>query len=139
MFDKTSWRDKLANAIGVISCLGAFGSNDFMQKVEAAHSWQSLLKHSEACMCVLVCRTLPADTSAHTCVQICGDSNILVFDEAADAGVPRAAFISVHDYKFPSAPLQPFHPPPAACMLPIAHNCIAGTPGSPRVLAAGCS
>ena len=33
VFDKASWREKLASAVGVISCLGAFGSNDFMQKV----------------------------------------------------------------------------------------------------------
>ena len=41
--------------------------------------------------------------NAKVCAQICGDSNILVINEAAEAGVPRAAFISVHDYKFPSA------------------------------------
>ncbi|CAL8467766.1 g7304 [Coccomyxa elongata] len=68
VFDVGSWRDQLNGAVGVISCLGAFGSNDFMQK-------------------------------------ICGDSNITVFNEAAQAGVPRAAFISVHDYGFPSAVL----------------------------------
>lgn len=64
VFDVGSWRDQLQGAVGVISCLGAFGSNDFMQK-------------------------------------ICGDSNITVFEEAAKAGVPRAAFISVHDYNLP--------------------------------------
>ena len=64
VFDVGAWRDQLQGAVGVISCLGAFGSNDFMQK-------------------------------------ICGDSNITVFAEAAKAGVPRAAFISVHDYNLP--------------------------------------
>ena len=64
VFYVESWRDKLQRAVGVIRCLGAFGSNDFMQK-------------------------------------ICGDSNITVFNEAAKAGVSRAAFISVHDYKLP--------------------------------------
>ena len=64
VFDVASWRDQLQGAVGVISCLGAFGSNNFMQK-------------------------------------ICGDSNITVFNEAAKAGVSRAAFISVHDYKLP--------------------------------------
>ena len=64
VFDVASWRDQLQGAVGVISCLGAFGSNDFMQK-------------------------------------ICGDSNITVFNEAAKAGVSRAAFISVHDYNLP--------------------------------------
>lgn len=33
--------------------------------------------------------------------QICGDASVTVFTEAAKAGVARAAFISVHDYKFP--------------------------------------
>ncbi len=70
VFDVASWRDQLQGAVGVISCLGAFGSNDFMQK-------------------------------------ICGDSNITVFNEAAKAGVSRAAFISVHDYKLPGKPQCP--------------------------------
>ncbi len=64
VFDVASWQSLLQGAVGVISCLGAFGSNDFMQK-------------------------------------ICGDSNITVFNEAAKAGVSRAAFISVHDYGLP--------------------------------------
>lgn len=64
VFDVAAWRDQLQGAVGVISCLGAFGSNDFMQK-------------------------------------ICGDSNITVFNEAAKAGVARAAFISVHEYGLP--------------------------------------
>ena len=33
VFDVASWRDQLQGAVGVISCLGAFGSNDFMQKI----------------------------------------------------------------------------------------------------------
>ena len=35
VFDTASWRGQLPGTIGVISCLGAFGSNDFMQKVLA--------------------------------------------------------------------------------------------------------
>ena len=34
--------------------------------------------------------------------RICGDANVAVFEAAKDAGVPRAAFISVHDYGLPS-------------------------------------
>lgn len=48
-------------------------------------------------------------------VQICGDSNITVFNEAAEAGVSRAAFISVHDYKLPGADPIGFYP--ACCIL----------------------
>ena len=33
--------------------------------------------------------------------QICGESNALVFREAAAAGVARATFVSVADYKLP--------------------------------------
>ncbi|KAK9795226.1 hypothetical protein WJX73_006446 [Symbiochloris irregularis] len=65
VFSPESWKPQLQGAIGVVSCLGAFGSNEFMYKM-------------------------------------CGESNISVFTEAAKAGVPRAAFISVHDYNVPS-------------------------------------
>lgn len=34
-------------------------------------------------------------------LQICGEANVGVIREAARAGVPRCAFISVHDYNFP--------------------------------------
>lgn len=37
-------------------------------------------------------------------VQICGEANVGVIREAAQAGVPRCAFVSVHDYKFPGTP-----------------------------------
>ena len=33
VFDIAGWRDQLEGTIGVISCLGAFGSNEFMYKV----------------------------------------------------------------------------------------------------------
>lgn len=33
--------------------------------------------------------------------KICGQANIDLIDAAADADIPRFAFISVHDYKFP--------------------------------------
>lgn len=39
-------------------------------------------------------------------LQICGDASVVVFQEAAKAGVARAAFISVHDYKFPGGTLS---------------------------------
>jgi hypothetical protein len=39
----------------------------------------------------------------HGAAQICGDASVAVFREAASAGVARAAFVSVHDYKFPGA------------------------------------
>ena len=34
-------------------------------------------------------------------MQICGEANVGVIREAAQAGVPRCAFVSAHDYKFP--------------------------------------
>lgn len=34
--------------------------------------------------------------------RVCGDANVRVFEAAKAAGVPRAAFISVHDYGLPS-------------------------------------
>jgi uncharacterized protein YbjT (DUF2867 family) len=64
VFDVARWRPQLQGTVGVISCLGGFGSNEFMHK-------------------------------------ICGESNATVFREAAAAGVERAAFISVHDYRLP--------------------------------------
>lgn len=68
-FEPEQWRDQLQGAVGVVSCLGGFGSNDFMLK-------------------------------------ICGEANVGVIREAAQAGVPRCAFVSVHDYKFPGFVLQ---------------------------------
>ena len=32
-FDPEQWREQLQGAVGVVSCLGGFGSNDFMLKV----------------------------------------------------------------------------------------------------------
>lgn len=58
------WKEVLDGAAGVVSTLGAFGSNEFMYKV-------------------------------------CGQSNMGLIEAAKSAGVPRFAFISVHDYKFP--------------------------------------
>lgn len=34
-------------------------------------------------------------------MQVCGESNATIFREAAAAGVARAAFISVADYRLP--------------------------------------
>ncbi len=45
---------------------------------------------------VLFCRL-----SMVAAVQICGEANVSVIREAAQAGVPRCAFVSTHDYKFP--------------------------------------
>ena len=64
-FDVDAWSPALEGAVGVVSTLGAFGSNAFMER-------------------------------------ICGDANVRVFEAARAAGVPRAAFISVHDYGLPS-------------------------------------
>lgn len=36
VFNPASWTPQLQGAIGVVSCLGAFGSNDFMYKVSSA-------------------------------------------------------------------------------------------------------
>ncbi len=44
-----------------------------------------------------------ASPRLHGAAQICGDASVTVFREAASAGVARAAFVSVHDYKFPGA------------------------------------
>jgi nucleoside-diphosphate-sugar epimerase len=66
VFDTDAWKSALEGAcVGVVSTLGAFGSNSFMER-------------------------------------ICGDANVAVFEAAKAAGVPRAAFISVHDYGLPS-------------------------------------
>lgn len=67
-FDVDSWRKPALEdgcCVGVVSTLGAFGSNEFMERA-------------------------------------CGDANVKIFEAAAAAGVPRAAFISVHDYGLPS-------------------------------------
>ena len=40
-------------------------------------------------------------TAVPVLLQICGEANVGVIREAAKAGVPRCAFISVHDYNFP--------------------------------------
>ena len=64
IFDASkSWKDELRGVSGIVSTLGAFGSNEFMY-------------------------------------QICGSANMELMDVARDVGVPRFAFISVHDYKF---------------------------------------
>lgn len=37
VFNPPQWRHKLKGAIGVMSCLGGFGSNEFMYKVPTQH------------------------------------------------------------------------------------------------------
>lgn len=69
VFEEPAWRSALDGAVGVVSTLGAFGSNAHMERV-------------------------------------CGDANISIFDAAAAAGVPRASFISVHEYGLPDAVLR---------------------------------
>ena len=153
-----AWSRQLDGAVGVISCLGGFGTNDAMFKarlgsmvggfcmrpVTAAGKhmrqcpntqtfvgtvtddtedichcdalfalsqvkgyWRqglsrvlskpergdSIVITSSACMSV--------SSAPSTPVQICGDASVTVFREAASAGVARAAFVSVHDYKAP--------------------------------------
>ena len=39
---------------------------------------------------------------AAACLQVNGTANILAMEAAKEAGVPRFAFISVHDYKLPA-------------------------------------
>ncbi len=46
-------------------------------------------------------------------VQICGESNMQLMEAAAEAGVDRFVFVSVHDFHFPGAcvkcvPVEPF-------------------------------
>lgn len=64
-FDAESWKPALEGAVGVVSTLGAFGTDSLMERV-------------------------------------CGDANVAIFEAARAAGVPRAAFVSVHDYGLPS-------------------------------------
>ena len=64
-FDTGAWKAALDGAVGVVSTLGAFGTNATMERV-------------------------------------CGDANVCVFEAAKAAGVPRACFVSVHDYSLPS-------------------------------------
>lgn len=45
-----------------------------------------------------------SSVTVYAVVQICGEANVGVIREAAQAGVPRCAFVSVHDYKFPGTP-----------------------------------
>ena len=35
-FEAEQWRDQLQGAVGVVTCLGGFGSNEFMLKVQSA-------------------------------------------------------------------------------------------------------
>ena len=53
-------------------------------------SWQFFYEHM---LCV--------SSTMQAMLQICGESNVTVFNEAAAAGVARAAFVSVHDYNVP--------------------------------------
>lgn len=63
-FDPSSWQSQLRGAVGIVSTLGGFGSNDAMYRV-------------------------------------CGESNIALMEAAAAEGVPRFAFVSVHDFRLP--------------------------------------
>ncbi|KAK9825306.1 hypothetical protein WJX74_007732 [Apatococcus lobatus] len=64
VFNPSSWQDLLPGSIGLVTCLGAFGSNDFMLKMN-------------------------------------GTANVNIVEAASAAGVPRMAFISIHDYSLP--------------------------------------
>ena len=53
-FEPEQWRDQLQGAVGVVSCLGGFGSNDFMLKVlpMAYHPFElSFIKRLECLLC----------------------------------------------------------------------------------------
>ena len=43
VFQPEVWRSQLQGGVGVVSCLGAFGSNDFMLKVGAKHAVPEVL------------------------------------------------------------------------------------------------
>ncbi|GMH32655.1 hypothetical protein BSKO_00489 [Bryopsis sp. KO-2023] len=62
--EPSTYTETLKEAVGVVSCVGGFGSNEAMYK-------------------------------------ICGETNIRVAETAAAVGVPRFAFISVHEYNLP--------------------------------------
>lgn len=61
----------------------------------------------QTCCCGDSCLSrLASLTAVPVLLQICGEANVGVIREAAKAGVPRCAFISVHDYKFPGTANQ---------------------------------
>ncbi|PSC68148.1 NAD dependent epimerase dehydratase family [Micractinium conductrix] len=59
--------------------------------------WRGMLKGAAG-----VVSTLGTFGSNALMYRVCGEANMNVMDVAAEAGVPRFAFISVHDYKFPA-------------------------------------
>jgi hypothetical protein len=65
VFDTAAWKGQLGSAIGVISCLGAFGSNDFMQKVLL----DSHPARQAACMTFLSCLEYLGPFRAHIALR----------------------------------------------------------------------
>lgn len=60
--------------------------------------------------------------------QICGESNISVMEAAAEEGVPRFVFVSVHDFGFPGAAPAPA-PREARCLPSQPPESLRGRPG----------
>jgi hypothetical protein len=110
VFDPASWKSQLDGAIGVISTLGGFGSNEHMYKVPC-----QLLPASRASRASLWFRTYvvnlvessltvghyPSAMTPHMLLQICGQSNIQLMEAAKEAGVDRFAFVSAHNMGLP--------------------------------------
>lgn len=54
MFDDKGWARELEGASGVVSCIGAFGSNAFMERINGdanAHAAEVAAKAGELCGC----------------------------------------------------------------------------------------
>lgn len=66
--------------------------------LDANQSWRELLKDKSI---TGVVSTLGTFGSNEIMYKVCGQANINLIEAAAEEGVPRFAFISVHDYKFP--------------------------------------
>jgi uncharacterized protein YbjT (DUF2867 family) len=64
--------------------------------LDPAQPWRGLLKGAAG-----VVSTLGTFGSSAQMYKVCGQANMELMDAAASAGVPRFAFISVHDYSFP--------------------------------------
>lgn len=54
VFDVNQWKSQLEGAIGVVSCLGGFGSNDFMYKVCLIFRFVQSAKKDEPSLTFLV-------------------------------------------------------------------------------------
>ncbi len=104
------WRWVMQGTLGVVSCVGAFGSNEYMFKVcgcVCLCAWCCVYvfgmyyctRHSS--MLFSCCTHGSVHHHHHHYQQVNGDANAAIAQEAAAAGVPRMAYISAHDYQFP--------------------------------------